>query len=209
LPAAPIKLSATDHVLSHRFSLLPSHVSLLHCHSLFHYRTTLDGQGDCKQSSPINPPVNNDDVINDSGSESAVSVTFSSLTRGAALMTDGKIPEMSDFYKKVMVTDSEHQGYHDLSWLTSNLLSSIPKVANPTIDGSIVVCFESHLIAVLGLPPSKFLVSIMNFLGCSLIHFNPNALVMLSSFTMLCECWLGIPSYFSIFWYYYSLVRYD
>jgi hypothetical protein len=116
---------------------------------------------------PVNPSVDNDDdAENDSGSESVVRVT-SSLTCGTALMAGGEIPEMSDCFKKMMVTDSERQGYHDLGRLTSNLLSSIPEVDVPTINGSIVLCFKPHLIAGLGLPPSKFLVSIMNFLGCS------------------------------------------
>jgi hypothetical protein len=109
----------------------------------------------------------------------------------------------------MMVTDAKRQGYHDLGWLTGNLLSSVPEVDVLTIKGSIMLCFESHLIARLGLPPSKFLVSIMNFLGCSLIHFNPNALAALSSFAMLCECWLGIPPDTILFWYYYSPVRYN
>jgi hypothetical protein len=120
-------------------------------------------------------------------------------------MADGKIPEMFDFFKKTMVTDTECQGYHDLGWLTGNLLSSIPKVDVPTVDGSVVFYFESHLVARLGLPLSKFLVSIMNFLSCSLIHFNPNALTTLCSFTMLCECWLGIPPDSSLFWYYFDM----
>jgi hypothetical protein len=60
-------------------------------------------------------------------------------------------------------------------------------------------------VARLGLPPSKFLVSIMNFLSCSLIHFNPDALTTLCSFTMLCECWLGIPPDSSLFWYYFDM----
>jgi hypothetical protein len=38
----------------------------------------------------------------------------------------------------------------------------------PTVDGSTVVCFESHLVAGLALSPSKFLVAIMNFLRCEL-----------------------------------------
>jgi hypothetical protein len=38
------------------------------------------------------------------------------------------------------------------------------------VDGTIVVCFESHLIAGLGLPLSKFLVLVMGFLGCELIR---------------------------------------
>jgi hypothetical protein len=69
-----------------------------------------------------------------------------------------------------------------------NLISSIPEVDIPTTDGSIVVCFESHLVAGLGLPPSKFLIDIKNFLGCKLVHFNLNAIAALSCFTMLCEC---------------------
>jgi hypothetical protein len=72
-----------------------------------------------------------------------------------------------------------------------------------------VVCFESHLIAGLSLPPSKFLVAIMNFLGCELVHFNPNAITALSCFSMLCECWLEIPTDTSLFWYFYSPVRYN
>jgi hypothetical protein len=48
----------------------------------------------------------------------------------------------------------------------------------------------------------------MNSLGCSLVHFNGNAIVALNSFVMLCECWMGIPSNSSLLWYYYSPSRY-
>jgi hypothetical protein len=72
-----------------------------------------------------------------------------------------------------------------------------------------VVCFESHLVAGLGLPPNKFLMAIMNFLGCERVNINPNAIAALSSFTMLCECWQGITPDSSLFWYFYSLVRYN
>jgi hypothetical protein len=56
------------------------------------------------------------------------------------------------------------------------------------VDRTTVVCFESHLIAGLGLPPSKFLVLVMGFLGCELVHLNLNAIATLTCFTMLCEC---------------------
>jgi hypothetical protein len=72
-----------------------------------------------------------------------------------------------------------------------------------------VVCFESHLVVGLGLPPSKFLVVIMNFLRCELVHFNLNAIATLSCFMMLCECWLGITQDTSLFWYFYSPGRYN
>jgi hypothetical protein len=95
---------------------------------------------------PVNPSVGDDDAKNDSGSESATRATSSSPMRGAALMADRKIPVMFDLFKKTTVTDVERPGYHDLGWLTSNLLSSIPEVDVPIIEGSIMLCFESHLI---------------------------------------------------------------
>jgi hypothetical protein len=49
----------------------------------------------------------------------------------------------------------------------------------------------------------------MNYLGCELVHFNPNTIAALSCFTILCEYWLGITPDTSLFCYYYSLTRYD
>jgi hypothetical protein len=68
-----------------------------------------------------------------------------------------------------------------------------------TVDDTTMVCFESHLVAGLGLPPSKFLVAVMSHLGCELFHFNSNAIAALSYFMMLCKCWLGIALDTSLF----------
>jgi hypothetical protein len=68
------------------------------------------------------------------------------------------------------------------------MLSTIPEVDVPTVHDLIVLCFKSHLLARLGLPPSKFLADIMNYLGCSLVHFNANAIAVLNTFIMLCKC---------------------
>jgi hypothetical protein len=130
----------------------------------------------------------------------------SSPTRGATRMAAGEIPELTDFFKKMTVTKDDRRAYHDHRWLTSNLVSFIPEVDVPTVEGSTIICFESQLDAGIGLPPSKFLSSIMNYLGCSLVHLNSNTISALSSFIMLCECWLGIPLDTSLFWYYYSPV---
>jgi hypothetical protein len=97
------------------------------------------------------------------------------------------IPELSDFFKKTSVTNDECQAYHECGWLTGNVISSIPKVDVPTIEGSSIVCFELHLVAGLRLPPNKFLVTIMGYLNYTLFHFNPNAISALSTFVMLCE----------------------
>jgi hypothetical protein len=118
-------------------------------------------------------------------------------------MVDNRIPEISNYWKKSNVSEANHQSYHDFGWLTGNLISSIHEVYVPTTHGSTVVCFESHLVAGLGHPPSKFLVAIMNFLGCEMVHFNPNAIATLSCFTKLCEYWLGIAPDTSLLWYFY------
>jgi hypothetical protein len=115
-------------------------------------------------------------------------VTSSSLTRGVIKMDDGKIPELADFFKKTIVTEADRKAYHDLGWLSGNLISFIPEVDVPTVEGSTVLCFECQLAAGLGLPPSKFLSNVMSYLGCSLVHLNANVVSALSSFAMLCEC---------------------
>jgi hypothetical protein len=101
-------------------------------------------------------------------------------------MDDGEIPELVDFFKKTIVTEAD-------------LISFIPEVDVPTVEGSTIICFECQLAAGLGLPPSKLLSSIMGYLGCSLVHLNANVVSALSSFAMLCECWLGISPDTSLF----------
>jgi hypothetical protein len=137
-----------------------------------------------------NPPADKD-TRNDSGAKS-VATMASSPTCGVALMAKGEIPELSYFFKKTSITDGERQAYHERGWLTGNVISSVPEVDVPTAEGSTVICFESHLVAGLGLLPNKFLVTIMGYLNYELFHFNPNPISALSTFVMLCECWLGI-----------------
>jgi hypothetical protein len=105
--------------------------------------------------------------------------TSSSPTRGASLMVKGEIPELTDFFKRTTVSEEELQEFHNHGWLIGNVLSTIPEVDVPTVAGSIVLCFESHLLAGLGLPPSKLLATIKNYLA-------PDS---------------------SLFWYYYSPSR--
>jgi hypothetical protein len=152
----------------------------------------------------VAPLVNDEDSGNDSEAESVAMTTSSSLTRGAIKMADGEILELIDFFKKTAVTKDDRKAYHDRGWLAGNLLSFTPEVDVPNVEGSTILCFESQLVAGLGLPPGKFLSSIMNYFRCSLVYLNPNAVSALRSFIMLCECWLGIPLDTSLFWYYYS-----
>jgi hypothetical protein len=93
-----------------------------------------------------------------------------------------------EYWKKLKVTEVDRAAYHVVGWLTGGVESSISNLEFPTVDNTTIVYFESHLVAWLGLPPSKFLVSILNFLRCELVHLNPNTITTLSCFSMLCEC---------------------
>jgi hypothetical protein len=136
---------------------------------------------------PVAPSASDDDSGHNSGAESVAMMT-SSPTHGATRMVVEEIPKLIDFFKKTIVTEDDRRTHHDRGWLTGNLVSFIPEVDVPTVEGSIIICFESQLAAGIGLPPSKFLSSIMNYLGCSLVHLNTNVVLALSSFIMLCEC---------------------
>jgi hypothetical protein len=107
------------------------------------------------------------------------------------------------------VAEADHAAYHTVGWLSGGVETSISDLDFPMVDDTTIVCIESHLIAGLGLTPSKFLVSILNFLRCELVHLNPNAITALNCFIMLCECWLEIAPDTSLFWYFYGLARYD
>jgi hypothetical protein len=131
--------------------------------------------------------ANTDDSGHYSRMESTAMAASSSPTHGAIKMAKGEIPELTGLFKKTVMTEDDRRAYHDHGWLTGNLVTFIPEVDVPTVEGSTILCFESQLAAGLGLPPSKFLSSIMNYLECSLVHLNPNAVSALSSFVMLCE----------------------
>jgi hypothetical protein len=93
-------------------------------------------------TSPSAPSINDDDSGYNSATESTAMVTLSSPTRGVIKMDDGEILELVDFFKKTIVTEADHQAYHDLDWLSGNLLSFIPEVDVPIVEGSTVLCFE-------------------------------------------------------------------
>jgi hypothetical protein len=150
-----------------------------------------------------------DDTKTAYGVESNVLAASSSSNAAIEKMANKDTPMLSDYWKKSTVTEADRSAYHTTDWVGGALESFIPEVDIPTVDNSIVVYFESHLIARRGLPPSKFIVSIMNFLRCELVHLNPNAIAVLSCFTMLCECWLDISPDTSLFWYFYSPTRYN
>jgi hypothetical protein len=131
----------------------PVEVSHLSCY-LYPCCTTLTlysmAKGPAHDPDAINPLVD-ESTRSDSEAESTAMTTSSSPTRGVSMMAKGEIPELTDFFKKTSLSEEELQDYHHLGWLTGNVLSSIPKVDVPTVHGSSILCFESHLLARLGL----------------------------------------------------------
>jgi hypothetical protein len=145
----------------------------------------------------------------DSEMESNILVASSSSNIAATKIAKKTTPEMVDYWKKTLVTETDRHAYHSFGWLNGGLESTIPTVDYPTVDDTTVVCFECYLVAGLGLLPNKFFVAVMSHLGCDLVHFNPSAIAVVSCFTMLCEWWLEIASDTSLFWYFYSPARYE
>jgi hypothetical protein len=165
--------------------------------------------GEADQVPPIIVKPATNDNKSDSRTESDSLMASSSANAATAKMADDIVPNMSNYWNKSTITEAYRKAYHSFNWLTDGLESIVPTVECPTVDGTTVVCFKSHLIAGLGLLPSKFLVAVMGFLGCEVVHLYPNAIVALSCFIMLCECWLGIALDTSMFWYFYSPAQYD
>jgi hypothetical protein len=96
------------------------------------------------------------------------------------------------FFKVPTVIDEDIVANHATGWLSGALLCTPTTLDFLAIDQTNIVCFESHVMCGLGLPPSKFIVSVLNYIGCE-----------------LCKCWLGIPLDTSLFWYFYSPTKYE
>jgi hypothetical protein len=141
------------------------------------------------------------------GSEATSSTSSSTMANQA--MVRKEIPPLYQYWKAPTVTDEDIAAYHEDGWLSGALVCTPTTLNFLMIDRTNVVCFESHLMCGLGLPPSKFLVFILNYVGCELVHLHPNAILALSCFTMLCESWHIIPLDTSLFRYFYSPACYE
>jgi hypothetical protein len=117
----------------------------------------------------------------------------SSPTKTDQVMAESKIPNLYEYWKAPTVDEDDISNFHTAGWLPGDLVCSPTSLEFKTIDRTNIAYFELHLMCSLRLPPSKFLITILNCLGCELIHLHPNAIDALSCFSMLCECWLGIP----------------
>jgi hypothetical protein len=83
-----------------------------------------------------------------------------------------------------MVKEEDICKFHEAEWLPCDLVCSTTSLNFPAIDHMHIVCLESHLICGLGLLPSKFLISILSFLGCEQIHLQQKAIATLSYYIL-------------------------
>jgi hypothetical protein len=94
-------------------------------------------------AAPVASSANADDSEHDSEVESTAMAASSSPTRGATRMVKWEILKLTDFFRKMTMTEDDCRAYHDSGWLTGNLVFFIPEVDVPTIEGSTILCFES------------------------------------------------------------------
>jgi hypothetical protein len=198
-PNAHIRLDAALHTKSHCFSLLPSNF-LLFVYYLLHRaisHSIMTGRTD--EISPITGDVAASSSKAMPSMESSTTSASSSCNAATQMTAKKKLPMSFEYWKMPTVIEANLAAYHATDWLPSGVLSSTIDLEFPTIDKTIVVCFESHLMAGLDLPKSKFIISILNFLMCELVHLNLNITAVLSCVSMMCECWLSILSDTSLF----------
>jgi hypothetical protein len=60
------------------------------------------------------------------------------------------------------VTEADRSAYRTAGWLYGGVESFVPNLEFSTVDNTTVVYFDSHLSAGLDLPPSKFLIFVLN-----------------------------------------------
>jgi hypothetical protein len=184
--AAHIKMNATMHAKSHCFPLLLSNHFPLHL--LLHTHLSHAIARETDQTLLVIDDVATSKSNVASGAESDATPASSSSNDATCTMVKQAILMLQDYCKKSSVTEADHAAYHTTDLLSGGVISSISDLEFPTVDKTTIICFESNLTAWLGLPPSKFLVSILNFLRCELVHLNPNTITTLSCFSMLCKC---------------------
>jgi hypothetical protein len=104
------------------------------------------------------------------------------------VIAENKVPNLYEYWKSLTVKEVNIHKFHEAGWLLGDLICSPTTLNFPIIYQMHIVCFKSHLICGLGLPCSKYLVTILGYLGCKLIHLNSNIIAALSLLYMLCEC---------------------
>jgi hypothetical protein len=105
-----VSLSASSPITS---ALSPSNLLLLPFAAYCAAPTSLSMVSEADRTLAAADTSTIDEGRNDSGVESNAPVTSSSMTLAVIKMADNKVPEMSDYWKKSIITEADRQAYHD------------------------------------------------------------------------------------------------
>jgi hypothetical protein len=111
--------------------------------------------GETDQTLHVTGEAITDEIKTASRVESDVQVASSSSNVVVEKIANKTTPMLSDYWKKSTVTEADRSPHHTTGWLGGGLEYFIPEVDVSMVDNSIVVHFESHLVAGLGLPPQQ------------------------------------------------------
>jgi hypothetical protein len=92
-----------------------------------------------------------------SGMESNTSSTSSSSNVATQTIIKKEVPMLYEHWKASMVTEADLATYYAASWLPGEVLSSITDLKFLTIDKTVIVYFESDLMAGLTFLQANFL----------------------------------------------------
>jgi hypothetical protein len=79
----------------------------------------------------------------------------------------------------------------------------------PTPNTMDIMVLSSFMQWGFGLPTCDFLRGLLQHYQIELVHLNPNSILQIAVFVLLCEAFLGIPPSFPLFKNYYFFLKYQ
>jgi hypothetical protein len=156
-PATHIKLDTAVHTMSHHFSLLPLSLLLFIHYLLHHTRSHATMTSETHQTSLITGDAAASGSKAATGAEREAASASSSSNMVIQAMVKKKVPKLYEYWKAPMIMEKDLSSYHATGWRLGGKICSITDLDFPTVDRTNIVCFESHLMCGLGVPPRIFL----------------------------------------------------
>ncbi|TVU18609.1 hypothetical protein EJB05_34716, partial [Eragrostis curvula] len=116
----------------------------------------------------------------------------SSPTKAQLMVANGEIPKSMDYWKPGELTEEYIAELRRAGWISAFVTTRENTGSECfSFNTTEIPVFESHFICGFNLPPSHFLERVCKYYKIELIHLKPQAITLLSIFSILCECWLG------------------
>jgi hypothetical protein len=105
-----------------------------------------------------------DEAKTASRAENDIAAASSPFNAAIEKMAKKDVLVMTNYWNKSSVTEADQSTYHSTGKLPDKVESFITDLEFSMVGNTTGVCIESQLAAGLGLPPSKFLIFVLNFL---------------------------------------------